>query len=139
MYKIGVAGYSSGEFNTQFVRNELNELYSVIERFYANGKDIAIVSGLTNVGVPALAYEVAVDKGMTTVGIACARASEYEVFPVNIRIIEGSEWGDESEKFISYIDALICFGNGEQSLAELAMFRELKPKNPVFEVELERK
>ena len=138
MFKIGVVGYTSGQFDKVLVRNELNELISMLERYYAGGQDVAVVSGLSNVGVPALAYEVAKNKDLITVGIACARASEYEAFPVNIKIIEGTEWGDESARFVSYIDALICFGDGEQSLQEVDMFREQNPLAPLFKVELKR-
>lgn len=139
MYKIGVVGYSSGDFDKEVARAHIRRFLNLIGKYYANTDDIAVVSGLTNLGIPALAYEEAVAANMRTVGIACARASEYEVFPVDLTVIEGEDWGDESERFIHSIDCLLRVGGGEQSRREVRMFFEAYPSRPIFEVELERK
>ena len=77
---------------------------------------IEVVSGLTRLGVPALAYEEAVRRGWrTTIDVACSKAFKYEYFPVHEVIIFGDQWGDESPMFINMIDVLICIGGGEQS------------------------
>jgi len=93
------------------------EAYDQIEQLYPD-RPKAIVSGLTNIGVLQIAYEEAVKRGWKTVGIACKRAEEYELFPVNEKIIVGQEWGDESPTFLDRIDLIVRIGMGTQSIAE---------------------
>lgn len=135
--KLGIVGYSSGQFDEAKAYSLL-----VIGLAQAEGKAkklaTSIVSGLTNVGIPALAYELAQNYELETVGIACDKAFEYELFPVDKRIIVGEDWGDESKTFLNYCDALLRVGGGEQSLAEIQAFKELKPDAVVVEFELPR-
>ena len=60
-------------------------------------KAVEVVSGLTNLGVPKIAYEVAVEMGMKTVGISASRAltSSSGVFSVDKQIIVGQNYGDD--------------------------------------------
>lgn len=80
---------------------------------------------MTNIGIPALAYQEAIKRNWKTIGIACTKASEYDLFPVDKKIIIGNEWGDESETFIDSIDILIRIGGGKQSLKETEIFKTL--------------
>ncbi|MBI4148037.1 hypothetical protein HY490_01990 [Candidatus Woesearchaeota archaeon] len=73
-------------------------------------------------------------RGYRTVGIACAKAKDYELFPVNEKIIVGDNWGDESPVFLNYIDVLVRVGGGAQSKRETA---ETKSRGkPVIEYDL---
>ena len=126
--KIGVVGYCPP---TKFDENEaermINEAYDAVQQVHPDKKKI-VVSGLTNVGVPALAYRAAVQRGWSTKGIACSKASEYPLFPVDEKVIIGHEWGDESHEFVNGIDILIRVGGGKQSLKEAAdVWMQRKP------------
>jgi hypothetical protein len=122
--KIGVVGYSGQRFDEVLAKQYLVDAYTRVDQHYA-GQSKAIVSGLTDVGIPALAYREATSRGWRTVGIACGKAVEYSCFPVDEKIIVGDNWGDESPTFISSIDALIRIGGGKQSMAETAAIKDL--------------
>ena len=60
--KIGVVGYSAQKFDEAEAERMLKEAYNIINSQYA-GKSKAVVSGLTDLGIPALAYREAVSRG----------------------------------------------------------------------------
>lgn len=132
--KIGVVGYSAQKFDESEAVRMLREAYDLIDRQYS-GKSKAVVSGLTDLGIPALAYREAVSRGWRTVGIACSKAKDYTCFPVDEEIIVGSEWGEESQTFLKSLDVLVRVGGGKQSIRETAEFRE--SGRPVFEYYLQ--
>ncbi len=117
----GVVGYCPpSKFDEVEARRMICEAYDQITQENP-GKEIIIVSGLTNVGVLAIAYKEAVERGWQTVGIACKQAEEHELFPVTEKAIVGDNWGDESETFLSAIDSMIRIGTGPQSVSECAV------------------
>lgn len=143
--RIGVVGYSGRRFDEAVARETLRRLLAEqIENRELEVKAVEVVSGLTNLGIPKIAYELAVEMGMKTVGISASRAltASSGVFPVDKQIIVGRHYGDESQEFISYIDVLLRIGGGEQSSKEVEMFRERFSQDPasldgcLFEVEL---
>ena len=117
--RVGVVGYSAKKFDKEKARAMIEKTLDLLK------EDIEIVSGLTYLGVPAIAYDIAKERGLRTVGVACPKAEEYECFPVDERVIEGKDWGDESEKFLSMIDVMIKVGGGAQSVAEAKKAREM--------------
>ncbi len=133
--KIGVVGYSGQAFDMDAARELLELGIEMVLYDHQGAESIEIVSGLTNVGVPALAYQIAREKGYLTAGIACEKARRYECFPVNREVIVGSEWGDESDAFLDDITVMVRVGGGAQSLKEAATFQEWGGK--VYEYELE--
>ena len=138
--KLGIVGYSEGTFDEDEARRLI--LLGICHAEMKSNKPVThVVSGLTDQGVPGLAYHMAADPEygpMITVGIACSKASDYPCFPVDDKIIVGKQWGDESDTFLNYIDALVRVGGGKQSLAEAKKFREIKPNAPIVEFELPR-
>jgi hypothetical protein len=116
---IGVVGYTTKKFNKTAARKNISEAFTVIP-FLRNLPKFVVVSKLVNVGIPKLAYEEAVERGWSTVGIAPAKAEQYVCFPVNEWIIVGDNWGDESETFLDRIDVLVRVGDDKQSTAEAA-------------------
>lgn len=135
--RIGVVGYSDptkydAQKGTESFYQGMEELLSRLPP----GDGYELVSGLTDQGIPAIAYRYATDRGWRTVGIACGKAGDYEVYPVDHSIIVGDEWGDESDTFIGYIDCLLRVGGGKQSFDEVERFREANPDGVVVEVEL---
>jgi len=131
--KIGIIGYSAQKFDEDKAREIINMLYDSNK----NIPNITIVSGLTNIGIPKIAYEEAVKRDWKTVGIACEKANDYEIFPVDKKIIVGDDWGDESDTFLNSIDVLVKIGGGEQSKKEFEHAKEMGLK--VFEFSLESK
>lgn len=118
--RIGVVGYSPpSKFDIQEANKMIKEAFNAVNILYPN-RSKAVVSGLTYSGIPALAYQEAVQRKWRTVGIACSKASNYKCFPVDEKIIVGNEWGDESPTFLNSIDVLIRIGGGKQSLREAA-------------------
>ena len=116
--RIGVVGYCPPtKFDENEARRMIIDAYDQIAERYADEK-IAIVSGLTNVGVLAIAYEEAVSRGWKTAGVACKRAMEHELFPVDDRLVVGDNWGDESPEFVKILDGMVRIGMGKQSIRE---------------------
>ncbi|MEM7657013.1 MAG: hypothetical protein AAF399_12845 [Bacteroidota bacterium] len=130
--KYGIVGFSRNQFDQAAARRILKELFVQIQHKHPE-KAIEIVSGYTNMGVPKIAYELAEEMGFITVGFSAAQALRVKsgVFPVQKVILEGERFGDESEAFVRYIDALIRVGGGEQSRRETAMFKELHAGRPL--------
>ncbi len=122
--RIGIIGYSSANFNKEIAQYLIQVAFAILEDQYPNERDITIISGLTYLGIPAIAYDFAREQGWKTEGIACAKAHSYDCFPVDNQIIVGTEWGDESETFLDAIDVLIRIGGGQQSFKELARAKE---------------
>ncbi len=117
--KIGVVGYSAQQFDKQAAVQNLKQAYDQLEAQYP-GRAKVIVSGLTDLGIPALAYREAAARGWRTVGIACSKAASYDCFPVDEKQIVGHKWGAESQTFLNSIDVLVRVGGGNQSVRETA-------------------
>jgi len=130
--RIGITGYSVQEFDEKQARTIITNIFDELERKYGN--NIIVVSGLTALGIPLIAYKEAQRRGWKTVGIACKKAYEFEIFPVDEEIIVGEDWGDESSTFIDNIDMLIRVGGGKQAHKEVEMAK--KRGIPVIEYDL---
>lgn len=123
--KIGVIGFSATHFNQEaakvILRNRMQEIISGLDK-----KEIEIVSGYTNTGIPRIAYEFADYLGLKTVGFSAKKAFKVscELYPVDKGIIFGEDFGDESQEFVNYINILIRIGGGLQSRKEVELFRD---------------
>ena len=122
--RIGVVGFSAQCFDEEQAHKSMATFFDVLPKEVYDR--IEIVSGYTAMGVPLVAYEEAINVGFDTVGIACAKADDYDCYPCDKVIIEGENWGDESETFLNYIDMLVKFGGGEQSKAEFEAYEGAK-------------
>lgn len=125
--RIGVTGYSAQKFDVDEANRMLRESYDILNGEFSD-KEKVIVSGLTDLGIPALAYREAVRRNWKTVGIACFKARDYDCFPVDERTLTGLDWGEESETFLESIDVLVRIGGGNQAKRETAEFKGLKKK-----------
>ena len=131
--RIGVIGYSTKYFNKKEAESKLKEL---INKIVKNSKlPITIVSGLTNIGISAIAYKIAKEYGYKTTGYACEKANELELFDVDSKKIIGKNWGDESEEFLNNIDYLIKIGGGEQSEKEFNNAKKLGIKTYEYNID----
>ncbi len=132
--KVGLVGYSKQKFDSRAAWDYIHEAFDVV-RQVCESDNYTLVSGLTNIGIPALGYAIADLAGWRLIGVACAKAKDYDCYPVHQEIIVGENWGDESTTFINMLDVLIRIGGGEQSKREVAMARALDIM--VIEYELE--
>lgn len=131
--RIGVVGYSAKEFDTEEATEALDYFLDEIENEY-QPESVALVSGLTDQGIPSLAYEAAELRGYRLVGVAPAEAKHFDCYDVDEEIIIGDDFGDESHEFIMNIDVLIRIGGGKQSEAEQEMAQDRGI--PVYEYDL---
>lgn len=124
--KIGVVGYSSSRFDHDVAEQLLASAFDILTASVTDSADIEIISGLTNVGIPKIAYELADQRGFATVGISAAQAFIVHcgVYPVSRQIIHGERFGDESQLFVEYIEYLVRVGGGRQSHNEVKLFAE---------------
>jgi hypothetical protein len=127
--KIGIVGFSAQKFDITKAKMILLEELSKLPE----GSEV--VSGLTYLGIPGLAYDVAESLGIKTVGVACEKAYNYPCFEVDEEYIVGAEWGDESKTFLDYCDAILRIGGGKQSFAEVEEARSMG--KPVIEYDME--
>ena len=71
-------------------------------------------------------YEEAKRRGWRTAGVGSKKAYGFEWFPVDEKpIIVGEDWGDESETFLSMIDALVRIGGNKQSKEETDVMKKI--------------
>ncbi|MDC3379244.1 hypothetical protein OAX78_03075 [Planctomycetota bacterium] len=124
--RIGVVGFSRKHFDQATATRELRSiLQELLATLLEPHPDVEIVSGLTNQGVPRIAYQLARELNLKTVGVSARRALRVRagVYPVDERIIQGEEFGDESEAFVNMVDLLIRIGGRPQSRHEVDLFR----------------
>lgn len=134
--KVGVVGYCPpSKFDVEEARQMIVDAYNKLEQIYGD-RSIAVISGLTNVGVLAIAYEEASKRNWVTIGVASEKALKYELYPVTAKVIIGKEWGDESRFFVEMLDVIIRIGGGTQSHREVEEVR--KAKKPAFEYDLDK-
>jgi hypothetical protein len=130
--KIGIVGFSRNAFDKPAARVLLREHLNGLVVRHPN-RAIEIVSGYTAQGVPLIAYELAKEFKMITVGFSAKQALQVRAgtFPCDKEIIVGERFGDESEAFVRYIDGLIRIGGGPQSRREVELFRTLHPEEEI--------
>lgn len=133
--RIGVAGFSSKKFDEAKATEHLKKAFDEIKAESDDEVTFSVVSGWTNVGVPALAYKEAKSRQWKTVGIACVKAKEYEMFECDEGKLVGEEWGDESETFLNDITVLVRVGGGKQTISEVAKAKEMGLKVIEFDLE----
>ncbi len=125
---VGVMGYSDKPYDHVLAESQLRGAFDQLQFAYPN-RQVVIVSGHTDQGVPGQAYHLAKEYGFGTVGLTARRAHalkpdgtpKYQLFPVDTIITVGTEedpWGVESETFVEYCTRFICLGEGPQSLRE---------------------
>lgn len=131
--RVGLVGYSKQKFDESEALACIKQAFDYLEE--SGDYKYALVSGLTDLGIPGIGYREADRRGWYLIGVACHKAKEYNCYPVHKEIFVGNNWGDESERFINEIDILIRVGGGEQSLAEVAMAHERGIMTMEFDLE----
>jgi hypothetical protein len=84
----------------------------------ALGERLWVVSGATDVGVPGLTHRLCRAAGIQTAGLTAAQGLEYSLAPLDMLIVVGERFGDESDDLLALCDALIILGGGPQAERE---------------------
>lgn len=120
---VGFVGYSAGKFDEAEAQKIIDEIFDKLQGACEEGqllKDtIAVVSGATYMGIPAMIYDKASELGIKTIGVMCKDGYDCDLFPCDEVYAIGDNWGDESETFINMIDIMFRIGGGPQSLKEV--------------------
>ena len=128
---VGIVGFSGS-----WRRNSRRDARSVTRRVLENlfrglGEARArtwCVSGATDYGVPAVAYEVAGRLGMPRIGLAAREALDHKLAPLDMLSLVGNRFGDESRAFVELCDQFWMIGGGSQSEQEMRLAaRQGKP------------
>lgn len=133
--RIGVVGYVVENFDVSKARGMVKDAYDILDKEYPDYSK-TVVSGLTDVGILGLAYREAVKRKWRTAGVACSKAKGLKWFPVDEHTIFGSQWADESQKFLDSIDALVRIGGGEQSHREIEKVKSMGKRILEYELDL---
>ncbi len=133
--KYGIVGFSRNQFDKKAAYKILTDVFQKIQEKHPN-KIIEVVSGYTNSGVPKIAYELSEKFGFVTVGFSAKQALRVKSGVYNVKkvILKGEKFGDESEDFVKYIDALIRIGGGKQSRYETKLFKNLNLDKPLNKI-----
>lgn len=130
LFKLGVVGFSPPtEFDKRQALKMLIQGYDeFLKHNDLNRNDkIAIVSGYSNAGIPALAYRLGKRRGYHLIGFSAQQILNYDLYPVDEKIIKGKKFGNESPYFLRYIDGLLKVGGGKQSANEFRIFEQAFP------------
>lgn len=128
---VGVVGYSDLHDDQKTEAQEFLEttLKAITDRYPNVPKEL--IAGLTDYGVPALAYSIVTEINKTrgevwrTVGIAPEIAQDMRQFPVDEKVIAGEKWGEDSPTFKDRVKhILIRVGGGRQARHETEELRE---------------
>ncbi len=124
--KIGIVGYSAKNIDEKLGTQLLEQAIFNLITSKSKEDAVEIVTGLTNIGIPKLAYQIADRQGFIKIGISAKQAYQVKcgVYPVDKEIIVGEVFGDESQTFVDYIDCLVRVGGGKQSAHEVQLFKE---------------
>lgn len=120
-YLVGVAGYSDDwALNPRPDAEEVAR--SVLHRWFTDvgneGHRLWCVSGATDYGVPALAYDEARKMGLPCVGITAAEALQYRIARLERLVIVGQHFGEESMAFVDACERVLLIGGGPQAERE---------------------
>jgi len=123
--RVGLVGSSNEAFDHEAARFVLNAIFDslAIQWTPHAPASLALVGGLTDVGLCAIGYRLARDRSWSTRGVAAFAALSHAWFEVDQALFAGDQWGDESQSFLNEIDVLVRVGGGPQARREEAMAR----------------
>lgn len=131
---VGFIGFSGQKFDENKAQQIINKVFDKLDQERQEGKEVKIVSGLTAYGIPLMVYKEQDKRGYPTVGVACQEQKDLDCWDVDEEYIEGENWGDESEKFLSMLDRMIKIGGGNQSEQEYQRAQEMGIETEKYEL-----
>ncbi|MEN0061277.1 MAG: hypothetical protein AAGA48_03950 [Myxococcota bacterium] len=124
---VGIVGFSGSWAHNarkdakQVARNALTGLFRRQSNAGQPPADLWCVSGATNFGVPALAYEVSTELHIPRIGLTAREALRYKLAELDVLTLVGRRFGDESRAFVDLCDVFWMIGGGSQSEAEMRL------------------
>jgi hypothetical protein len=83
-----------------------------------HGDSLIVSSGATMEGVPKIIYDLCEKHGIVAMGVACEKAFNYPLGKMKFLIVEGQDWGAESETFLKTSNEILMLGGGGQAKRE---------------------
>jgi hypothetical protein len=125
--RIGVVSFSGKKSNEQAMKTLVESMLRAIHGEGISLSDVALVSGLTDLGGVKAAYDAAHNfSEVETQGITAGKASVYPVAAVDKAAVIGFAFGSESRLFLETANYLIGMGGGGQGEKELRWFIKKK-------------
>lgn len=117
-FRIGIVGYDQdGLYDEAEVDDELASMIDEAISFakLPSSTDIVVVGNLLDRGVTKIGYDLASDRGYTTVGIfPDSTLYESEIYPVDREFTVGTDTPDDAlNAFVNYVDIIIRVGKSE--------------------------
>ena len=128
---------STAQKYEQRVRQVLRTCYDKFNRAaQASGTKMEVVSGWTDEGVNAIAYQMAKDRQWKTEGVACKEAVDTRpLFACDKTVCAGTKPGDENKALVKRIDMLVLLSdNSNADDPYEALFREFKGMKFRFDI-----
>lgn len=128
---VGITGYSSKQpIDWNAAKEVMKE--QLIHLVQKSSRKVIISSGATNTGVPAMAYDVAHELGIRTIGIACKKPLNQSDLKLTSSLSTvfffGDNWGSESKIFLETSEYMIGLGGGKQARVEIEKAIEMGSK-----------
>jgi len=77
-----------------------------------------------------LVYEVAEEMGFKTMGIMSAKGFTHPIRQLHYLMVQGMDWGEESDLLYMMSDTMVAFTGGNQSNTEISKYMNLERNNP---------
>ncbi|TVQ77148.1 MAG: hypothetical protein EA369_09565 [Bradymonadales bacterium] len=131
--RIGITTYSAREFDKLAAKQLIGAILGSLEAEGISLADVAIVSGLTNLGGVQAAYDAAAQyPAVERQGIASGKGILFETAQVDQAVLIGADWGAESPLFLNTVNFMIGIGGGGQAESELNWFIRRSPDRTIL-------
>ena len=120
---VGVIGCDHDNYSIDDAKIILEDSLDEIEKEYIETDEydkICVVIKPNKIGIPLLAYDIAIDRQYDIIGIS-SESKDTDLLDLEDIIFIGSKQGQESQYFISYIDVLVKIGGGEFEEKEMEL------------------
>jgi hypothetical protein len=120
-----------GSIATKYTQEAYETIFALLDQILPPNVKLALATGFTDIGINRIAHRWAWERGIPVIGVACDKCWEHPVWIVHHKIIVGKEWGEESERFVSILNALVQFSETPQANkeAEMALTKGIKVVN----------
>lgn len=124
-FLVGIVGFS-GSWSQNRRPDAERTTHRVIRHLFGRLEHARAwcVSGATNFGVPAVAYQVAEELDLRKVGLTARQALRYPLAELDHLVLVGERFGDESDAFVELCDVFWIIGGGAQSEQEMRLASE---------------
>jgi hypothetical protein len=143
MHVVGVTGFS-GQWSQKKLDGDAGlsaDSASAREKLEAHlielkgqyGSRLVVSSGATMEGVPKIIYETCEKLKIAAMGVTSEKAFAYPLGKMNYLIVQGADWGQESETFLATSDEILMLGGGGQAGREAVAASKMGKPVTVFQ------